>query len=153
MSIFRCGIPFGGQTSDAARIVKYAPKNAAKNIASEATNSTIPRTGPLISRRRAAARRDGRRAHVVPSLAGPCGGRTPAGPIGSGAARRSCAAGGGEVVAHSSVFAPHGSSGAVRGLRSVRKTFDEEDDHGGGDHERADRRDAGSGSSIPRSGA
>src|SRR5436305_176272 len=30
-------------------------------------------------------------------------------------------AGGGEDVIHSSVLAPHGSSGAVRGFRSVRK--------------------------------
>jgi hypothetical protein len=66
MSILRWGTSGGGHAGAFARIVKYPPKKAAKNIASEATNRTIPSTGPLISGRRALPlRRDV--AHVVGS--------------------------------------------------------------------------------------
>src|SRR5262249_56298996 len=40
----------------------------------------------------------------------------------SGSASKLCA-GGGDDVAHSSVFPPHGSAGALRGLRSVMMMF------------------------------
>src|SRR5207344_38016 len=40
----------------------------------------------------------------------------------SGRASKLCT-GGGDVVAHSSVFPPHGSAGALRGLRSVMMMF------------------------------
>jgi hypothetical protein len=39
-----------------------------------------------------------------------------------GSASKLCA-GGGDDVAHSSVFPPHGSAGALRGLRSVMMMF------------------------------
>src|SRR5439155_8514131 len=43
-------IPFGGHTFDDAYVIAKMAKNAAKNIASEATNSTIPSTGLLLPR-------------------------------------------------------------------------------------------------------
>ena len=59
MSILRWGTSGGGHTGAFALIVKYPPKKAAKNIASEATNRTIPSTGPLISGRARLTDEDG----------------------------------------------------------------------------------------------
>ena len=50
MPSFGASMPFGGQLDWEALMVKYTPKNAAKNMASEATNRTIPRMGLLVPR-------------------------------------------------------------------------------------------------------
>ena len=55
---------------------------------------------------------------------------------------RSCAAAGGDVVAHSRVWPPHGSSPAGAPRRSVRHTFHRNGSVDAPSSERADRRDA-----------
>ena len=99
----RCGMPAGGQTGALALIVKYAPKNAAKNMASEATNRTIPSTGPLIPRA-ATSLGDGRRRSSRVLLRRHRAGRSTGRSDRMGGSDRSCATGGGEVVAHSRVL-------------------------------------------------
>src|SRR4029453_1077666 len=91
----RWGIPLGGQAGLAARMVKYAPKNVAKNMASDATNRTIPRMGPLVARATRSSEISAAliltpdpRAPPQPAVR-----RTPVGWSGLEEGRRSCVAG------------------------------------------------------------
>ena len=145
LEVRRC--PAAATPARCARIVKYATEERGEEHRLRGDEQDHPEHGPahLAGGRAASARR--RRSCRRPP-APPSAGRTTGRSERIGGSESKLCAGGGEVVAHSSVLAPHGSSGAVRGLRSVMKMLTKNSDHRHRDHERTDRSRGGSGSST-----